>query len=593
MRIAFDCETDGLLDKITTVHCIVARDIDSDFELIADHSTGFDEMIELLNNAELLIAHNGIGFDLPVLFKMFQSFKPKGKVFDTLTMCRAVWNDVVINDFGRCKAGNMPTRLKGSHSLEAYGYRLKELKGDYGKQDNAWDVYTPEMLVYCKQDVVVLKKLYLRLIASGCSPKMIELENEFAIIIQRQMEKGVAFDEKAAIKLMIDLRIEKDKIHEELKVVFPIHVVSKDLGKTTTSKVSNRKRNIIKGASFCKIIYQEFNPNSRKQISERLIEKYNWTPNDVTDKGTVQINETILNDMDYPEAKLLARAMLLSKRLSQISDGNQAWLKKVKDGRIYGRVNTGGAISGRCTHSSPNLAQVPSINSPFGEECRSLFTVKEGYKMVGCDASGLEIRTLVHYMSRYDGGAYRKVVLEGDIHTHNQEAAGLPTRNMAKTFFYGFCYGAGAEKLGSIIGGGAKEGSILKARFFKKLPALKKLMDNVIKAVESRGYIRGLDGRRLRTRSPHSALNLLLQSAGALIMKRWLIEVMKIIDERGLDCTPVLNTHDEAEFEVLKGQEDEVAQICEECMLIAGEFFNIRIPIQGVSQIGETWADVH
>ena len=593
MRIAFDIETDNLLDEMTKVHCIVARDIDSNTEWIADATTGYDEMIDILNNAELLIAHNGIGFDEPVLRKMFPNFKPTGKSFDTLIMCRAMYHDVVLKDYGRCKAGRLPARLKGSHSLEAYGYRLRELKGDFGKQENAWEVYTEEMLEYCQQDVVVLKKLYLKILSDGASPEMIELENEFAIIIQRQMEKGVCFDEEAAIKLMIDIRVEKDKLYEELRRAFPIQVVSKDLGKVTTSKVNNRKRCITRGAQFCKITYQEFNPNSRQQITERLIKKYNWTPDDVTEKGTIKVNENILNDLDYPEAKLLSRAMMLGKRLAQISDGNQAWLKKVKGGRIYGRVNTGGAISGRCTHSSPNLAQVPSISSPFGKQCRSLFTAEEGKSIVGCDASGLELRCLSHYLARFDGGEYAEIVLNGDIHTANQEAAGLPTRNMAKTFIYGWLYGAGAVKIGKIVGGGAKEGGKLQSKFMKKFSAIKKLKEAVVSVVETKGYIKGLDGRRMRTRSPHSALNLLLQGAGALVMKRWLIEVMKVVDARGLDATPVLNVHDEAQFEVREDQAEELAQICEDCMKLAGEHFNFRIPIEGESKIGKTWKDTH
>jgi len=593
VKIAFDCETNGLLDTVTKVHCIVARDIDSDFELIADATTGYDEMIELLNSAELLIAHNGIDFDIPVLFKMFPTFAPTGKYYDTLVMAKATWHDVVIKDFGRVKANRLPARLKGRHSLEAYGYRLGELKGDFGKQDNAWEVYTPEMLTYCQQDVIVLKALYERLMLSGCSPEMIELENEFANIIQRQMDIGVQFDEERAIKLMIELRLEKDTLYKELRKIFPLQVIPADFGKVHTSKVNNRKRHIAKGSTFCKIAYQEFNPNSRPQIAERLISKYGWSPDAVTEKGTIQVNETILNDLDYPEAKLLSRVMMLNKRLGQLSDGNQALLKKVKGGRIYGRVNTGGAISGRCTHSGPNLAQIPSVSSPFGKEFRSLFIAAEGKTLVGCDASGLELRCLSHYLARFDNGRYAEIVLNGDIHTANQEAAGLPTRNMAKTFIYGWLYGAGAGKLGQIVKGGAKEGSVLQARFMKKFPAIKKLKKAVEEAVETRGYIKGLDGRRMRTRSPHSALNLLLQGAGALVMKRWLIEVMLEVDKRGLDCTPVLNVHDEAQFEVRKDQVDEVAKICEDMMLVAGEYFNFRIPIEGESKIGKTWEETH
>lgn len=593
MKIAFDIETDNLLEKMTTVHCIVARDIDSDKEWVADHATGYDEMIDLLNNAELLIAHNGIGFDVPALTKMFPKFKPQGKSFDTLVMCRALWHDVVIKDFGRCKAGRLPARLKGSHSLEAYGYRLRELKGDFGKQDNAWEVYTDEMLQYCRQDVIVLKKLYEKIMKAGASPEMIELENEFATIIQRQIAKGVAFDEKAAIELMIEIRTEKEKVYEELRQAFPLEAVSKDLGKVTTSKVNNRKRHVTKGARFCKIEYREFNPNSRQQIAERLIKKYDWNPSEVTDKGTIKVNETILNGLDYLEAKLLSRGMLLAKRLGQISDGSQAWLKHIKKGRIHGNVNTGGTISGRCSHSSPNLAQVPAISSPYGAECRNLFISEEDKVIVGCDASGLELRCLGHYLARFDGGKYADIVLNGDIHTANQKAAGLPTRNNAKTFIYGWLYGAGAVKLGAIVGGSAKEGGKLQSRFMKKFPAIKKLKEAVENAVETKGCLKGLDGRRMRTRSPHSALNLLLQGAGALVMKRALIECDRLATKAGLDYEFVLNVHDEWQAEVSKNDADAFAALSIKAIQKAGKYFNFRIPLDGDAKIGINWKETH
>lgn len=513
-----------------------------------------------------------------------------------MVMCRALWHDVIIKDFVRIKdgllPGRLPGRLKGSHSLEAYGHRLGILKGDYGKQEDAWDVYTEEMLEYCKQDVEVTAYLYKRILEAGASDQMIDLENKFAMAMQVQMEKGVHFNEKAAIALMIDIRAEKEKIDEELKTAFPTRVVSKDLATVTTSKVNNRNRFISKGSQFCKIIYQEFNPNSRQQIAERLMEK-GWVPDDYTDKGNVKLNETVLDSMDIPEAKLLSRSMMLTKRLGQISDGNQGWLKQLQGDRIYGRINTGGAISGRCTHSTPNLAQVPSNNSPFGPECRVLFDVSTGYKLVGCDAAGLELRCLAHYLARFDSGAYADIVLNGDIHTANMKAAGLTERNQAKTFIYGWLYGAGAEKLGTIVGGGAKEGSKLQAKFMKNFPAVKKLKEAVMSRVEQFGHLKGLDGRRLRTRSPHSALNLLLQSAGALVMKQWVVLVMDEIAKSGLDATPVLNIHDEGQFEVREDQAEEFAKICEECMPLAGEAFNFRIKIEGEAKIGNTWEETH
>jgi len=594
--IVFDLETTAIpstgIKNIEKIHCLVAKCIETGALYAASSAVDIGAIIPILNSANTLIGHNIIGFDIPVLQKFFPDFKPQGRIIDTLVMCRALWHDVILKDFGRIKAGRLPARLKGRHSLEAYGYRIGILKGDYGKQEDAWDVYTEEMLEYCKQDVEVTASLYKRILEAGASDQMIDLENKFAICMQVQMEKGVHFNEKAAIALMIKIRAEKEKIDEELKIAFPTRVISKDLATVTTSKVNNRNRFISKGAQFCKITYQEFNPNSRQQIAERLMEK-GWVPDDYTDKGNVKLNETVLDSMDIPEAKLLSRSMMLTKRLGQISDGNQGWLKQLQGDRIYGRINTGGAISGRCTHSNPNLAQVPSNNSPFGPECRDLFDVSHGNKLVGCDAAGLELRCLAHYLARFDNGAYADIVLNGDIHTANMKAAGLTERNQAKTFIYGWLYGAGAEKLGTIVGGGAKEGSKLQAKFMKNFPAVKKLKEAVMSRVEQFGYLKGLDGRRLRTRSPHSALNLLLQSAGALVMKQWAVLVMDEIAKSGLDATPVLNIHDEGQFEVREDQAEEFAKICEECMPLAGEAFNFRIKIEGEAKIGNTWEETH
>ena len=593
--IVFDLETTAIpstgVKDIQQIHCIAATCIETGEKLFAQQPN-LSAAIDMLQSAHTLIGHNIIGFDIPVLKAFFPSFNPKGKIVDTLVMARALWHDVIIKDFGRVKAGRLPPRLKGRHSLEAYGHRLGILKGDYGDKEDAWDVYTDEMGEYCVQDVAVTAALYKRIVEACPTDQMMELENKFAQAMQVQMERGVYFNEKEAIDLMIGIRAEKEKIEDELRITFPMRVVSKDLATVTTSKVNNRNRFICKGAQFCKISYQDFNSNSRQQIAERLMAK-GWVPDDYTDKGAVKINEGVLAKIDIPAAKQLERALMLTKRLSQMADGSQGWLKQLQGERIYGRINTGGAISGRCTHSNPNLAQVPSNSSPFGPECRNLFTTPKGYKLVGCDASGLELRCLAHYLARFDGGAYAHIVLNGDIHTANMKAAGLSERNQAKTFIYGWLYGAGAEKLGTIVDGGAKEGAKLQAKFMKNFPAVKKLKEGVTQRVEETGHLKGLDGRRLRTRSPHSALNLLLQSAGALVMKQWAVLVMDEIAKRGLDATPVLNIHDEGQFEVHEDDAEEFAKLCEECMPLAGEAFDFRIKIEGEAKIGKTWKETH
>src|SRR5690606_12207499 len=259
-----------------------------------------------------------------------------------------------------------------------------------------------------------------------------------------------------------------------------------------------------------------------------------WKPTELTPSGKPKVDETILEALPYPEAKELSRYMLIQKRIGQLAEGDNAWLKKVdRDGRIHGSIITNGAVTGRATHSNPNIAQVPKVGTEYGEECRGLFTARPGKTvLLGCDVSGLELRMLGHFMARHDNGEYGREVVEGDMHTVNMNAAGLSDRNQAKTMIYGFLYGAGDSKLGSIIGRGRKAGAEMKRRLFKKVPALKQLVEGV-QGAATRGHLVGLDGRLLHIRSPHAALNTLLQSAGALICKQWIVESDELLREIG------------------------------------------------------------
>lgn len=268
-------------------------------------------------------------------------------------------------------------------------------------------------------------------------------------------------------------------------------------------------------------------------------------------------------------------------------------MKLHKNDRIHGRVNTNGAVTGRCTHSKPNMAQVPATGAPWGHECRSLFRASSDRILVGADASGLELRCLAHYMARWDNGEYADRILNGDIHTANQKAAGLPTRSMAKNFIYALIYGAGTPKIGAIIGGDARDGSILKKRFFKSFPAIMFLRNSIDKIVEERGTLKGLDGRKLHVRSAHSALNTLLQSAGAVLMKKATVIAHELFEERGLSATQVAHVHDEIQFECLIDEADAVGEAVKDAIVLAGEHFDLRCPLNGDYKVGHTWADTH
>jgi len=611
----FDIETNALLDELDRMHCIVAKEFGTNNVLIGNVNdpVKMKQVVRVLEEADEIVAHNAFGFDVPAL-DMLYGFKPQGKVIDTLVLGRLIWPNIREHDYGRAKTKKLPARLIGSHSLEAYGYRLGVRKGEYGKRENAWDHWSQEMEDYCIQDVNVLCALYQMILNKNYSQKAIDLELGFAWIISRQERHGFLFDERAAIDLMVEIRERQSQIADKMKEVFPTIIVPLNNGKVFTSKVNRKRDGLVKGAEYCKIDYQEFNPNSRQHIAERFRKKYNWIPTQLTETGIPVINEQVLESMDFPEAKLLSEYLLLTKRIGMLADGNQAWLKAVgKDGRIHGRVNTNGAVSGRCTHSSPNVAQVPAVYSPYGEKSRSLFRVPAGKKLVGCDASGLELRGLAHYLAGFDGGEYARKILEGDIHTTNQEAAGLATRNQAKTFIYAFIYGAGDAKIGQIVESGdnskvransdhlAKVGKKLKESFYLKVPALRKLQNIISNRMshpnKKQRVLKGLDGREYTPRSEHSALNLLIQGAGAVIMKQALINADLMFQEEGWipgkHYEFVANIHDEYQIEIDEDKAERCKELSVAAIRKAGIDLRFKCPLDGEAKIGGNWAETH
>ena len=568
MKLLFDIEADNLYDDVTQVWCIVARCTDTDEVYTFDPSC-IDDGLQLLSNAEVLIGHNIINYDLRVLNKL-HDFVTDAELIDTLVYSRTIWPDIREVDFKLHKQGKMPMALLGRQSLKAWGYRLGELKGDFGGDSESFGEYSKEMLEYCVQDTAVTAKLYQKIMEKNFSQDALDLETELHTLLLEQEVHGFPFDVKAAQSLYARLADRKQTIERQLQETFEPTIVEL---KTKTKTIP-------------------FNPASRKQIGERLIAR-GWKPEAYTDSGDPKVDETILAGIDMPEAALLNEYLLLNKRIGQLATGKQAWLKMEKEGRLHGRVNHMGAVTSRCTHANPNMAQVPSVGAAFGTECRSLFIAPSGYSLLGADASGLELRCLAHYMAAYDDGNYANVVLEGDVHTTNQEAAGLPSRSNAKTFIYGFLYGAGDEKIGKIIGKGAGEGRKIKNKFLKKLPALKKLKDAVSNAAEERGWIKGLDGRAIPVRHSHASLNTLLQSCGAIICKTWYVYIARALKEHNLDAQIVAFIHDEVQVLVKKGQEDEAGRIIQRCMREVQQRFNFRCQLDSEYKYGRTWADTH
>lgn len=576
MRLVFDIETDGLLEDVTKVHCIVLKDLDTN-EII---TAKIKKAMQLLSEADEIIGHNIIKYDLPVLRKLY-GFYTEAKVFDTLVAARLLHPDIRDEDF---KRKDLPNDVIGRHSLKAWGHRI----GNYKAQlDTDWKEFNKDMLEYCIQDVEVTANLYHILNKKGFSKEAMQLEHDVATLINKQERHGFTFNKEGAEELYSTLNEKRLEIIEKLKEVFPPIIERIPF----IPKVNNAARGYVKGQTFYKEKTTEFNPSSRHHIADRLIDKYDWKPEEYTADGKPKLDELVLSKLPYPEAKLLGKHFLLDKRIGQIATGNQAWLKNETNGKIHGTCNTNSTVTGRASHSHPNLGQVPSVTVPFGKECRSLFTVPACKKLVGIDISGLEVRMLAHYLAKYDNGKYADVVLNGDIHTETQKLAGLESRDVAKRFYYCFLYGGGVKKIALVTGKKIPEASRIKKRFLNNLPALNKLIEGV-QAASERGYLVGLDKRHIKVRSAHSALNTLLQSSGAIVCKQWLVEFEKAV--RGMpDVQQVVWVHDEIQVECDEGDAETVGKAAVECIEKAGRHFNLRIPLTGEYKIGNNWSETH
>lgn len=648
--LIFDLESDGLLDELTVIHTIHMFDTETEQYLRFNEGFFADGMpaprdgnigdaVGLLERADAICGHNIIGFDIPALKKVFSDFDPVGEIHDTLIYSRYIFPHMGEIDSNAIRKRRRPEgfgRLTGSHNLKSWGIRLGEHKGDY---TGGWAHFTQDMEEYAVQDVVVTRKLWEFLSARDYCEEAIRLEHDTARVIHMQERFGFKFNIEKAQELEFILRGRKAELEDHLRSVFPAWeepVRKGGVPYVFVPKRDNAKLGYKAGVGVPKFKVVSFNPASRDHIANRLTAIYGWRPVEKTENGKPKVDETTLGGLDFPEAKMLVEYLTVDKRLGAVAEGNQAWLKRVgPDGRLHGRVNTLGAVTRRMTHSYPNMAQVPAVRAPYGKECRGLFGVAEGNKLVGCDAEGLELRMLAHYMARFDGGAYVNTVVNGnkddgtDVHTVNQKFIGLNSRDAAKTWIYAYLYGAGNLKLGSVMYDDftdekrakfhakypagdlrdralARLGTRARRSVEEGLPALGKLQEKV-KELARRGYLKTVDGGRLRVRSAHAALNTLLQGGGAVLCKKSLVLLFKELVAQGFvpnDLTGTLtrgdevigfvaNVHDEYQMECSAHLADWLGRLATDTMRQAGELFNLRCPIAGAYQVGDTWYETH
>lgn len=543
-----DIETDMKHEKIW---CCCTMDMDTLEQRCFLSDESFRDYV---SSYDIVVAHNGIGFDFPVLKDVWNVDLYQKQLCDTLLLSRLA----------------NPIR-DGGHSLANWGKVLGDFKGDFTDFDGG---LSDEMIQYCQQDVVLLSKVYHILLKelAEFSQSSIQLEHEVALIIEQQKRNGMYVDMPLLQGLIAELDYKVTQIEGELQQIFPPRVITNRVNKRTNAPLKD--------------IVTPFNPGSRQQIAERLMER-GWKPKKFTEKGSVIVDEEVLMGVDIPEAKKMAEYLLLQKRLSQ----TKSWLEAIEDdGRIHGSVITIGAVTNRMAHNSPNMAQVPAVRSPYGVECRSVFRAEGDKILVDADLAGLELRCFAHYLNDKD---YTNEVVNGDVHTRNQHAFGVQTRDQAKTTLYAMLYSAGPAKLGNIVGGGEREGKRMIDNFRKALPAYAILKDKVEKAAQ-KGWLVGLDGRKIWVRSSHAALNTLLQSAGAIIAKKALVIVEKQLSKRYSGRYKfICNIHDEFLIETDIEIAEDIGMWLVWGFEQAGKALKLNCPITGEYKVGKTWAEVH
>ncbi|MDT8900630.1 DNA polymerase [Anaeroselena agilis] len=655
--LLFDIESDGLLDDLTKIHCMTISDLSTrTCYRPAEVERGVRRLLQAVLDDEPIGGHNVINFDIQAIQKVYPWFViPRDKrhlVVDTLVLARLIYTNLADLDAPLLRSGKLPGKLYKAQSLRAWGHRLGVLKGDFAlhteEDEEKWAIFTEEMLAYNEQDVAVTEALWARIAAKEYSPVAIELEHQAQWLISQQVRNGFPFDQFKAKELEAVLRGRAAVLSTQLGGEVP-PIPDKDF----IPKRDNKKLGYIAGVPVKR--FKTFNPNSRQQIEWIVTKHFGYLPgnldlynlpDDAKDvpedtlkaaiaagKYPLKVDETtfrfIQHDAAAPEelrkiASTFEEYLTVSKRLGQLADGKEAWLKSIgKDGNIHGSVITNGAVTGRATHSRPNIAQVPKVlhgkdgsvltgyEGRYGAECRELFTVPPGWVQAGIDASGLELRCLAHFMAPYDGGSYADTVVNGDVHTLNQQAAGLPSRDKAKTFIYAFLYGAGVTKIGKIVEGTDQDGKRLKKAFLEKTPALaslQKAIEDTLVAEMFRGRVRkwrrrhlkGLDGRLLHVRYLHAALNTLLQAAGAAICKKWIVTLEDRLVAKGLkhgwdgDFAYLAWVHDEVQVAC---RTEEIAKLvvetAQEAMRETQAFFKFRVQLDTEGKIGPNWAVCH
>lgn len=678
MNLVFDLETNGLLDRRDLkIHCIGAQDVDTG-RVYSFRPHELDDGVGLLSEADMLIGHNIGGYDLHVLDRLYPGWKHTTQIFDTMAASRQMYIHNMYersiktrNAAGRCskpklnprkkrreecgrcggcraREARLPRKMLKWHSLESWGYRLRLYKKDFLKQlGGAAEAFSEELLEYCLADINLNAVLFKFLRENGPERgwpvppvEAMVVESRVHYLTTLQELNGVGFNVKKATALAAELSEKRAKLLTELRavvspwwapdgpnqgIVYPKWPMKPGIRKSTGVRYGGWGKapephlppEQTGSEARGKIKLVEFNPASEVHIERTLRKLYGWEPSDFTHSGQAVCDEDTLSSLDYPIIPKLLEYMVVNKRLGQISDGKEAWLKHEKDGRIHCRMHATGARTSRGAHFKPNLGQVPRIGSPYGRECRECFEpTRPGWVLVGADASGIELRFLGHRLAFYDSGAFGHEVVEGDPHELMREATGLYFRDNQKTLTYADLYGAGDTKRGLIVLEDWRQavregltdkkpptlrqarnlGKRVKTKLTQQIPALKHLQAACHRA-HRRKWLRGLDGRIIAVKTQHGSVNDLLQSDAAILMKHAYVTLKELLDAEGFvhgqDYAFVLWVHDEWQIECPLANAGRVGQLAVLAIELAGEKLGVRVPLTGEYKVGQNWAETH
>lgn len=590
--LIIDIETDNLLMQATQIFVACIRDADTGKETTFLSPDGLQDIIDRYDR---IVGHNIIMFDAQVLRRLWGIHILDEKLYDTLIVSRILEPD-----------------REGGHSLKAWGKRI----GNYKDQFADFTKLSDEMITYCQQDVRVTNLLYKRLL-DDCSiysriDMAITIERDFALVMAKMVQSGVRVDLDALHRLHHDLVAEATPLYEEIKAIMPkvrdntaykkIKEEGRILSETTTSftYIQAKTRKVVTK----EFKFEEPNPTSRTQLIKWFMSK-GWRPTELTDKGNPEINETILDGMGIPEAKKVAKLFRIQKSIGQVHDGDNSLIKcyNHSTGRIHGDINTLGANTSRCTHSKPNLSQV----SKKDQRIREAFIAPEGRVLVDTDMAGIELRILGHYLHPYDSGSFAFEVTQGDIHTYNKNLMGLDERSSAKTAIFALVYGAGNAKLGITYAKDQKDftrdedklrhyGTQLRKNVENNFIGYKELVSDVQRVAKSRGYLIGIDGRPLHARKEYSALNLLIQSSGAILSKLWTIkfhQAMNEIAEYGRDWEIHLHVHDEILLSCKPELANKALELSNQSLIECGKHFKMKVDLKAEGKFGKDWWEIH